>query len=542
MINISKEKPMNEQRYSFLSNFSKQKIKILEDDRGDSFIFIVSKNQLIKIKDSSEIDELLLNLCLNEDKGELPEISSKKNDNVDVDFFGDDKEKKYKLLFKEKDIELKEKTKKAYKGYIRPLLGIFVNNFNFADGRKITRDVAAEYIKLAMNNTIAQQKKMDRPLPEYSNPEESVKDEILNEFAALMEQLQNPVSNFQICELKDLEYNGKEHLSIEEAANKLMESYTKTDIETGETLLDISELPEEIQIILMKNFYDKKIDITQDEKSAIRDYQSIEYDAFKALLNASSDKYLNTYLQYLMSDKIERMTVDRTVKDIYTMIDIFEKLPNRKMDLLISRVGSETINDDRSVEHSDFTSFGTNLGTNTMDDENVNLYKMVLKKDVPAIPIIFLIDRSDRIVYDECEILLPPALYIAKEGSEYTKLEIESLKINEVTNTLMTQLSRMEAKVNEMMARDENKNDRLKKILETIERSKEYITSREMHIQVVDERIESKDVFAQEPVLSKQSLAPIAKETPVVFEQETAATIIEKLGIQNQIDKGEEKE
>lgn len=542
MINISKEKPMNEQRYSFLSNFSKQKIKILEDDRGDSFIFIVSKNQLIKIKDSSEIDELLLNLCLNEDKGELPEISSKKNDNVDVDFFGDDKEKKYKLLFKEKDIELKEKTKKAYKGYIRPLLGIFVNNFNFADGRKITRDVAAEYIKLAMNNTIAQQKKMDRPLPEYSNPEESVKDEILNEFAALMEQLQNPVSNFQICELKDLEYNGKEHLSIEEAANKLMESYTKTDIETGETLLDISELPEEIQIILMKNFYDKKIDITQDEKSAIRDYQSIEYDAFKALLNASSDKYLNTYLQYLMSDKIERMTVDRTVKDIYTMIDIFEKLPNRKMDLLISRVGSETINDDRSVEHSDFTSFGTNLGTNTMDDENVNLYKMVLKKDVPAIPIIFLIDRSDRIVYDECEILLPPALYTAKEGSEYTKLEIESLKINEVTNTLMTQLSRMEAKVNEMMARDENKNDRLKKILETIERSKEYITSREMHIQVVDERIESKDVFAQEPVLSKQSLAPIAKETPVVFEQETAATIIEKLGIQNQIDKGEEKE
>ena len=106
----------------------------------------------------------------------------------------------------------------------------------------------------------------------------------------------------------------------------------------------------------------------------------------------------------------------------------------------------------------------------------------------------------------------------------------------------MAQLSRMEAKVNEMMARDENKNDRLKKILETIERSKEYITSREMHIQVVDERIESKDVFAQEPVLSKQSLAPIAKETPVVFEQETAATIIEKLGIQNQIDKGEEKE
>ena len=292
----------------------------------------------------------------------------------------------------------------------------------------------------------------------------------------------------------------------------------------------------------MKNFYDKKIDITQDEKSAIRDYQSIEYDAFKALLNASSDKYLNTYLQYLMSDKIERMTVDRTVKDIYTMIDIFEKLPNRKMDLLISRVGSETINDDRSVEHSDFTSFGTNLGTNTMDDENVKLYKMVLKKDVPAIPIIFLIDRSDRIVYDECEILLPPALYTAKEGSEYTKLEIESLKINEVTNTLMAQLSRMEAKVNEMMARDENKNDRLKKILETIERSKEYITSREMHIQVVDERIESKDVFAQEPVLSKQSLAPIAKETPVVFEQETAATIIEKLGIQNQIDKGEEKE
>ena len=73
---ISKEKN-DAPIYIYLQHFTKNKIKILEDENGNTYAFWRSKNLLVKIKEDSEIDELILNLQLNKNNEEMPQVSIK---------------------------------------------------------------------------------------------------------------------------------------------------------------------------------------------------------------------------------------------------------------------------------------------------------------------------------------------------------------------------------------------------------------------------------------------------------------------------------
>lgn len=530
MVKISKEEKKESQSHSFLSNFSKGKIKLLEDDNGNNYIFISSKNVLIRVKDNSDIDELILNLQLNKNGDELPEISTKLGTEIKVDFYSEDKKEKYDLLFKERDEDFSEKVSNAYGGYVRFPLRTFLNNFDFSTNNQITKETATEYLQLAMEQTKKRQQKMHRPVSEYSIPEGDVQEEIISEFESLMKQLHDTTSNFQICELKDLEYNDRSHLSMEEASNELMGFYIRPGLETGSILLDISELPAEIQIILMRNFYEKEIDLSQSEISAIRDYQSLEYGAFKALMDGRKEKYIDSYLNDLIEGKIKRLTIDITVKDIYTLMDLFEKLPKRKVDFLISRLGSEEPNEDGIIEYDSFTSFGTNLGTNTMENKNAKLFKTILKKDDPAIPIIIIMERMDRDVYKECEMLLPPAKYKSIQMDGYLKMERQDLSTKDILSNITSQLSLIEEKLQAKIQREDIPNDKIGELLEMIENAKEFIKSKNLESRDATKTIsETREDVADTPVLTMKGLSSMAQEEAVIMENEHATEVIDQL-------------
>lgn len=537
---ISKEKN-DAPIYIYLQHFTKNKIKILEDENGNTYAFWRSKNLLVKIKEDSEIDELILNLQLNKNNEEMPQVSIKQGQDIRADFYSEDIDNKYNLLFEQKDSEFSDKISKIYGSYIKPPLRVALNSLKFLNEKTVTKETAKEYLELAMNKTKMLQQRRGRPISEYSFPGENVEEEILDEFASLIEQMQNPILKFQICELKDLEYDEKKHLSSADVTKKLIDNNTKFDEISSKQLLDISGLPEEVQIILMKNLYEKEIEVTQEEKMAIRDYQSLEYNAFKALMNNSKEKYLEDYLQKLMSGNIKRMTIDRTVKDIYTLIDTFDKFSNRKRDLLISRVGTETISDNSTVELNSFSSFATNLGTNTMENKDAKIFKTILDKESPSIPITFLAERKDWATYKECEVLLPPASYTAKECDGNIRLERQAVKTKDIPTTIRSQLSIMELKVQEMIAKRGESNDKLDEILKTIKISREFMESREGPIKRMDENsLKIKDEN-DKSILSKNEIISIAKETTVVLENGNASKDFSILEKEKQINRGNEQ-
>lgn len=193
-----------------------------------------------------------------------------------------------------------------------------------------------------------------------------------------------------------------------------------------------------IQNYLIMSLYEDDIFLDDELVNALIFYKMKEpkfYFLINSLMRGNFDEISNYLNSVDSSFKITDIVID-TAETIRRIIEVQEKLPPRKYDLMIYRLGLG-VNKDKTVGaqniYEGFTSFGTSGGV-LVEQETEGakpvLYKRILKKDEQAIPI-DIIENLGMTYLDgtyENEFLLPPFTFEVTGSFEEEECSVLDIK------------------------------------------------------------------------------------------------------------------
>ena len=218
--------------------------------------------------------------------------------------------------------------------------------------------------------------------------------------------------------LDELLIDNKPLRKKEDVINELLKYAMHTS--DGEPYLDFYEAGYDkgIQNYLILNLYDENISINEKLIDALFCYKKKEPRIYY-LINSFMRGNFNEFFRYNETIN-QKFSIERTIELCQSIIQAQEKLPKRKYNLMLYRVGLD-INKNKNIgsenKYENFVSFGTSGGTFTGKEtekcKNQVIYRRILKKDDKAIPVdlienlgIMYLDRTQ-----ENEFLLPPFVF-----------------------------------------------------------------------------------------------------------------------------------
>lgn len=295
----------------------------------------------------------------------------------------------------------------------------------------------------------------------------------------------NPSSNAQgndvilISNLNELLIDGKPLINTSDAIQTLLSHAMQSENE--KTFLDFYKAGYDrgIQNYLCMSLYDESFSINDKLLNALLFFKNKNPKLYH-LVNSFMRGNFDEMFRY-MHEIGKTISLSGIIKISQNILQAQEELPSRTHDLAIYRVGlgvnkNKTIGAENTYES--FVSFGTSGGTftdkDTVTDKKPIVYRKILSKNSPAIPV-DLLENLGIIYLDETqenEFLLPPFTFRITDINEidgYDVLNIEDScqinsrqllhkRVNELEEYLKSQ-----NKLKELQDLQKNKNRILKK-------------------------------------------------------------------------------
>lgn len=227
---------------------------------------------------------------------------------------------------------------------------------------------------------------------------------------------------------------------------RLLELAMRKREDNEEPYLDFSEAGYDrgLQNYLIMSLYEYDIFLNDELVNALVFYKMKEpkfYFLINSLMRGNFDEISNYLNSVDSSITITDIVID-IAKIIRRFIEAQEKLPPRKYDLMLYRLGLG-VNKDKTVGaqniYEGFTSFGTSGGIlveQGSEDTKPVLYKRILKKEEQAIPIDIIENLG--VVYKggkyENEFLLPPFVFKVTGVSQEDDVDVLDIEETEKIN------------------------------------------------------------------------------------------------------------